>query len=84
MPSAAVVANFATTGSTANCIPDPADYHKELYEDKWTENGYVFTRDDGNLMDPDSITNCLKNFSESNAVLTSIPAHIGNTAACGK
>lgn len=46
-PSVAVVADFATTGSTANCIPDPADYRKELYEDKWTENGHVFTRDDG-------------------------------------
>ena len=37
---------------------------KELYGDKWTENGYVFTRDDGNLMNPDSITDWLNNFSE--------------------
>ena len=60
----AVVADFATTGSTANCSSEPADYNKELYGDTWTENGYVFTRGDGNLMGPDSITDCLKNFSE--------------------
>ena len=49
---------------------------KELYGDKWTENGYVFTRDDVNLMNPDSITDWLNNFSEKAPPSSHSPARL--------
>lgn len=54
---------------------------KELYGDKWTENGYVFTRDDGNLMNPDSITDWLNNFSEKHHLPHIHPHAFRHTAA---
>ena len=54
---------------------------KELYGDKWTENGYVFTRDDGNLMNPDSITAWLNRFSTKNDLPHIHPHAFRHTAA---
>jgi len=54
---------------------------KKLYGDKWTENGYVFTRDDGNLMNPDSITDWLNNFSEKHHLPHIHPHAFRHTAA---
>ena len=49
--------------------------------DKWTENGYVFTRDDGNLMNPDSITAWLNRFSAQNDLPHIHPHAFRHTAA---
>lgn len=49
--------------------------------DKWTENGYVFTRNDGNLMNPDSITAWLNRFSTKNDLPHIHPHAFRHTAA---
>lgn len=41
---------------------------KRDYGDAWIDSGYVFTQDNGNRMNPDSLTDWLNKFSKSNSL----------------
>lgn len=49
--------------------------------DRWQNTGYVFTRDDGRPMNPDSVTGWLKDFSEKNGLPHINPHAFRHTAA---
>lgn len=54
---------------------------KEKCGDRWEENGYVFTRDDGRTMNPESITAWLRKFSEEQNLPHINPHAFRHTAA---
>ena len=45
--------------------------------DRWIDTGYVFTQDNGDHMNPDSITGWLRGFSKRHGLPTSTPTHSG-------
>lgn len=49
--------------------------------DRWIESGYVFTQDNGDRMNPDSVTDWLNKFSEANALPHIHPHAFRHTAA---
>lgn len=49
--------------------------------DRWQDTGYVFTRDDGRPMNPDSVTAWLSDFSEKNGLPHINPHAFRHTAA---
>lgn len=49
--------------------------------DRWQETGYVFTRDDGRPMNPDSVTGWLSDFSKRNGLPHINPHAFRHTAA---
>ncbi len=49
--------------------------------DRWQDTGYVFTRDDGRPMNPDSVTGWLSDFSERNGLPHINPHAFRHTAA---
>lgn len=52
-----------------------------LHGDSWTDTGFVFTRDDGKCMHPDSITDWLSTFSKENNLPHIHPHAFRHTAA---
>lgn len=54
---------------------------KEAYKDTWVETGYVFTRDNGDRMHPDSITSWLNKFSRKYNLRHIHPHAFRHTAA---
>lgn len=54
---------------------------KLLHGDKWQDTGFVFTRDDGKWMHPDSITDWLSAFSEEKGLPHIHPHAFRHTAA---
>lgn len=56
------------------------DLHKG-YADAWIDTGYVFTQDNGDRMNPDSLTDWLNKFSKANALPHIHPHAFRHTAA---
>ena len=57
------------------------DDNREAYGDAWINSGYVFTRDNGAPMNPDSLTDWLNKFSDRNGLPHIHPHAFRHTAA---
>ena len=57
------------------------DSMKAAYGDAWTDTGYVFTQDNGERMNPDSLTDWLNKFSRENGLPHIHPHAFRHTAA---
>lgn len=57
------------------------DYLRIVQGDRWVESGYVFTQENGDRMNPDSITDWLNKFSKANGLPHIHPHAFRHTAA---
>lgn len=57
------------------------NYLQQVNGDRWIETGYVFTRENGDRMNPDSITDWLNKFSAANQLPHIHPHAFRHTAA---
>ena len=54
---------------------------RDAYGDAWVESGFVFTRNNGDKMNPDSLTDWLQKFSKANSLPHIHPHAFRHTAA---